>query len=260
MDNNNLNMNNNQFIEWDAPYEVGDIFYGFEPPGTVVTITNSYPVYRKIQDDMKNGIYLDESFIQHKNLENLSLAKFTISIDAGLIEFIKWLYLEGKKRNLIEKYFNYIEVLNYYNNFKFIFAKRGGSLVFLNYIPLNQKMIVEDFIPYMKETKHNHYITLNNKKIYRITNTYDVFNNYANINGLLKNYGVNSYLYPNFENTIKNENFREFEFIIQNECMLNESYRKSSTSNHFEYFVLNNTIIINQYDMGSWNYRDWQPN
>ncbi|MGK0469252.1 hypothetical protein [Clostridium sp.] len=46
-----MNYNYNEFIEISEPYEVGSPFYGLKPPDTVVGITNSYPIYLKLQED-----------------------------------------------------------------------------------------------------------------------------------------------------------------------------------------------------------------
>ncbi|MBX4267692.1 hypothetical protein [Clostridium estertheticum] len=213
-----------------------------------ITVSNTYPVFLKVQKDMKNGIYLYQELKSTIRRSHESISGYSERFNNSLIEFSRNMYSVYKSmgypiyEKLVESQDYMIEKIAY-NNYNVLFLKSYDELILLNYVPINIEIsILERFLipDEMLHTAETRYRGVN----YKAINTFNAFLSFAEINDRGVNKTLNIDFFGNFKRSIGYDSnyikqYRKIPELEQDE--------QNYTFNEFKFYMFSNIIIISGY-------------
>jgi hypothetical protein len=224
---------------------------------TIVTVSNTYPIFLKIQQDAENGIYLYENlkgttFIGKDGFIRINYEKANTS----LIEFIKGIYPSYKDIGLksfetVYKSKDYSIDTVLYCDYKLIFLRTSMYLILLNYVPkdfiLTEQTIKLYFIPtgISNEDVHIQSITYQGYP-YRVINTFNAFVPYAVACGKIASLEFNYRFFKDFKEALYGKYNIDTNKAFQ-EITINPLVKISFLDPGFRFYFIEDIIIICDY-------------
>lgn len=217
-----------------------------------IKVSITYPVFLKVQEDMKNGIYLYNNLKALQTRQHEKFMVYAQSVNKSLIEFAKELY-EGNKKMGYPAHEIILECIGYtieqviYGNYKLLFLKSKQELILLNYVlkstnvnPIQHHLIPWE-IPYANIHIQN--IVFHNK-IYKTINTFNAFMSFVRLNNEVAKKELNQLIFQSFQRSIAGS---ETTMAAHRKITELDDAAVNSSCCDFKFNVVGNIIIISSY-------------
>lgn len=166
-------------------------------------VANTFPVFKKAIIDNEKGVYFSNelSFIRKDVYDSTS--EYLFDFNMALNQFIANCY-NDKDSFFIEHEINSSANFRFYevdNGYYLYLLKTEFYFIFLNYGKITDMESVHK-IPHFKNNDSLSRCIKKEGKFFAITNTYDSFLSFADINGIKPNLNANELYYESFINSI----------------------------------------------------------
>lgn len=218
----------------------------------IITVSNIYPVFLKIQEDMSRGIYLYKDLSKQQRKINEPFIGYIERINNSLIEFIANIYPLYKRSGnpnyqVVEEWGECKIEQIIYNDYKLLFVKSSSELILMNYLPkTNNTCPVKDFLIPYEIPNYNFYIkniSYRGEK-YITVNTFKAFMPYAELNNKPANRGLNNDFFNSFQRSIN----LDHKYMSQHRTIPElEPDNENYTLLEFKFYRFNNIIVISEY-------------
>ncbi|EOD01494.1 hypothetical protein [Caldisalinibacter kiritimatiensis] len=220
-----------------------------------ITVSNTYPVFLKLKEDLEHGIRIPYDIKKRKRGE--SFYEYIEEVTRNLIKYNKGIYQDyvddESKHRVLKKFSDSNLEQIIYNGFKLLFLKSSEDLIFLNYIPktLSYNPLSDYIIAGFTEHRHYHIYDFDMfGQTMKVINTYDAFMEYSKINNFKANLKMNEPFFSSFDFAVsqgwsivpdKTSNYCEEEKYLDEDLPPLPFAR-------FHYYRIFDKLIVNRYE------------
>lgn len=212
----------------------------------ILKITNTYPVFVKAITENENGLYFSINLSNIKKKDYEKIKEYTDCFNLELNKFVEECYDRAEDYYLGKQINSNVVFILFKGDYEISLytLKTNNHLILLNFgyfkfnDNINEIPDIKDYNKHVKEFSQG-------KHLYRVTNTYNSFNNFSVINDMHSYKELNSSFFDSFIKSIEKVDLR----LNKAERRVSEQdfFKENGVYTYFNYIVVEDLIIITDY-------------